>query len=82
MEMNKQVIDNMDEWANRLNEKVFQKEVIGIPETVVALAAIRLLAHCVRNSTVLTEAAALKLVEGELGQEQEFSWLQSNQAQA
>ena len=69
---NPEVISRMDEWADRIAEKIFEKETIGIPQTVCALAAIRFLAKCVKNSSVLTEAAVLKLVEGELEKDKDY----------
>lgn len=64
-DQNPRVIQNLDEWASRLAVQL-ERECVSIPDSVVALAAIRLLGKAVRRSTVLTPTAALTLAGGEL----------------
>lgn len=48
------VIENMDEWAHRIAEKVFAKECVGVPAAVEALACVyRLATLCRDDNTIL-----------------------------
>lgn len=67
-ELNQQVLDNMDQWANLIMERVFTKESISIPSSVLAIAAIRFLRKLsLENPTLLPKSTIIKLLQNELG---------------
>ena len=69
MYSDKQIADNLDDWAERIVEKIFQKETIGIPRIVCVQACLKFLALLTaQEPTLYTEETVLALVKNSLGE--------------
>jgi hypothetical protein len=55
------IYKNAEAWTDKLADQI-EKEFVSIPDVIIAQACIKALGRAVRRSSVLTPAAALKLV--------------------
>ena len=65
-ESNPLVLKNMEDWSKLIAEKVFEKETAHVPHAVAILAAVEFIVSRIKQSTVVTPAAILKILEGKL----------------
>ena len=65
-ETDQEVLDRMHDWANLIADKIFEKETIGIPHAVAILGAVEFVVKRIKQSSVVTPAAILKILENKL----------------
>jgi hypothetical protein len=70
-EMTQEMVNKMDEWAKKIAENKLKKEMEHTPPAVAVLACIYSIVDLVKESDVVTPAAALKILENKL-EEQEL----------
>jgi hypothetical protein len=75
-ELTQQMVDKMDEWAQRIAQNVFEKESQHVPPAVACLAAVYFIREQIKKSDVVTPAAIVKILQNKL-EEQEYDGFNS-----
>ena len=70
-DLTKQMVDKMDDWAKKIGERLIEKEFPHTPPAVAVLACIYAIKDLVKKSDVVTPAAAIKILENKLDEDEE-----------